>query len=483
MYETEVMGMVKKITDFKELKDKRCDVIGIGISNLPLLYMLSEVGARITARDKKTREELSELCDKLEAIGVSLVLGEGYLDGIDTDVIFRSPGVRPDLGSIPDAQKNGALLTSEMELFISLTKANLIAITGSDGKTTTTTLTHLFLSSQLEKSCMGKAYVGGNIGTPLLSEHSKMSERDYAVLELSSFQLMTLKSPIGRAAITNITPNHLDWHRNDMGEYISAKCNIFDDDTLLVLNAENKITKEIAEKRGSNMILFSSESSDFGEIVTPKMKNTSAIFVRNGYIILSDGSAEVPLLKVSDIKLPGKHNLENYMTAIALTYPLVDKEIYTSVAKSFGGVPHRLELVRELDGVRYYNSSIDSSPTRTAAALSAINETKVVICGGYDKNIPFEPLANALCENDIRAVVLTGATAKKIKSAILKCDKYSPERFDIIECESFDDAVLAAKNAANEGDCVLLSPASASFDRFKNFEARGEYFKSLVNSF
>lgn len=231
------------------------------------------------------------------------------------------------------------------------------------------------------------------------------------------------------------------------------------------------------------MILFSSESSDFGEIVTPKMKNTSAIFVRNGYIILSDGSSEVPLLKVSDIKLPGKHNLENYMTAIALTYPLVDKEIYTSVAKSFGGVPHRLELVRELDKVRYYNSSIDSSPTRTAAALSAINETKVVICGGYDKNIPFEPLANALCENDIRTVVLTGATAKKIKSAILKCDKYSPERFDIIECESFDDAVLAAKNAASEGDCVLLSPASASFDRFKNFEARGEYFKSLVNSF
>ena len=474
---------MKKITDFNELKGKRCDVIGIGISNLPLIYMLSDVGARITARDKKNREELLELCDKLEALGVSLVLGEGYLDGIDTDVIFRSPGVRPDLGSIPDAVKKGAILTSEMELFIALTKARLIAITGSDGKTTTTTLTHLFLNSQLKKIGVGKAYVGGNIGTPLLSEHKKMTEDDYAVLELSSFQLMTLKSPIGRAAITNITPNHLDWHRNDMSEYISAKCNIFGDETLLVLNAENAITKEIAEKRGKNMVLFSSRSSSYSEIVSSSMKNTSAIFVRDGYITLSDGSLEVPLLRADDIKLPGKHNLENYMTAIALTYPLVDKEIYTSVAKSFGGVPHRLELVRELDGVRYYNSSIDSSPTRTAAALSAIKEPKVVICGGYDKQIPFAPLAEALCENDIRAVVLTGATSQKIKSAILECEKYSPERFDIIERENFDEAVFAAKIAAKTGDCVLLSPACASFDRFKNFEVRGERFKSIVNKF
>jgi UDP-N-acetylmuramoylalanine--D-glutamate ligase len=294
---------------------------------------------------------------------------------------------------------------------------------------------------------------------------------------------MTLKSPIARAAITNITPNHLDWHRNDMEEYISAKCNIFGDETLLVLNAENDITKKIAEKRGKNMVLFSSKASSYSEIVPPAMKDTSAVFVKDGYITLSNGSIEVPLLKVADIKLPGKHNLENYMTAIALTSPLVDKEIYTSVAKSFSGVPHRLEPVRELDGVFYYNGSIDSSPTRTAAALSAIKEKKVVICGGYDKHIPFSPLADALCENNVRAVILTGATAQKIKSAILECEKYSPEKFEIIEREDFDEAVLAARNAAKAGDCVLLSPACASFDRFKNFETRGEYFKMLVNSF
>lgn len=479
----EVVAKVKKITDFNELRGKRCDVIGIGISNLPLLDMLSSVGAIITVRDKKTRAELPELCEKLEAMGISMVLGERYLEDIDTDVIFRSPGVRPDAGAIPNAQKSGALLTSEMELFISLTKAHLIAITGSDGKTTSTTLTHLFLSTQLERIGTGSAYIGGNIGTPLLSEYSKMGTNDYAVLELSSFQLMTLDSCVERAAITNITPNHLDWHRNDMGEYISAKCNIFGNDTLLVLNADNTITKEIAKKRGRNMILFSSKSTSYRDIADDSMKNTSAIFVHNGYITISDGTNEISLLKVDDIKLPGKHNLENYMTAIALTYPLVDKDIYTSVAKSFGGVPHRLEFVRELDGVRYYNSSIDSSPTRTAAALSAIKEKKVVICGGYDKHIPFAPLAEALCENDIRTVILTGATAQKIKSAILECEKYSSKRFDIIECEDFDEAVFAAKSVSATGDCVLLSPACASFDKFKNFEVRGEHFKSLVNSF
>ena len=470
---------MKKIDAIDDLRGVRCDVLGIGISNIPLIEVLIDVGAVVTARDKKNRDALGEICQDLEDRGVRLILGEDYLDGIDGEVIFRSPGIRPDAGSIESAVKRGALLCSEMELFLSLTKAKLFAITGSDGKTTTTTLTHLFLEKQLSADGKGRAYVGGNIGTPLLSRCAEMTERDCAVLELSSFQLMTLNDPPKRAAITNITPNHLNWHI-DMDEYIEAKKRIISEDGLLVLNAENEITAEIARRHTGKTVLFSSRKDSFDQIAGDSTGNISALFLRDGYIVYSDGTKEENLLKISDIKLPGVHNLENYMTAIGLTYGIVDPSVYTEIAKSFGGVAHRLELVRELDGVRYYNSSIDSSPTRTAAALSALEGEKVVICGGYDKNIPFEPLAEALCAQNVVCVVLTGATAKKIRSAILGYSGYDPEKMKIIEVADFDAAVTAAKESARRGESVLLSPACASFDAFKNFEERGNRFKSIV---
>lgn len=472
---------VKKINNIEELRGVRCDVLGMGKSNLPLIDILIAAGASVTVRDKKTRDAFGGLCEAFEQKGVSFILGEHYLDGIDTEVIFRSPGIRPDAGSIPVAVKNGALLSSEMELFVSLTKADILAITGSDGKTTTTTLTHLFMKAMCERYERGHAYVGGNIGTPLLSKCAEMSAKDTAVIELSSFQLMTMDFCPLRAAITNITPNHLNWH-TDMEEYIAAKCRLADGAGLLVLNADNSVTADIARERGKDMLLFSSNKSSYADIVSPSMKNTAAVFARDNDIIYSDGNTEVLLLRISDIKLPGKHNIENYMTAMALTYGLVDTDIYTEIARSFGGVEHRLELVRELDGVKYYNSSIDSTPTRTAAALGAVSGSKVVICGGYDKNISFEPLADALCEN-ARCAVLTGATAKKIKDAILSCEKYSPESLCIIERADFAEAVSAAHDAAYEGESVILSPACASFDAFADFEERGRFFKKLVNKF
>ena len=472
---------MKNLCNINDLKGKKCDVLGIGISNIPLIDVLTSAGAIVTARDKKDRAKLGDICDTLEKSGVRLILGDNYLDDLDGEIVFRSPGIRPDTPSISSAIKNGSLLSSEMELFLKLTKANVIAITGSDGKTTTTTLTHLFINTQLERSARGKAFVGGNIGSPLLPKHKEMNESDYAVLELSSFQLMTINTSPLRAAITNITPNHLNWH-TDMNEYISAKSNVFGEDTLLVLNADNSITLDIAKRRGRNMILFSSKKDSYSSIVDADMKNTSAIFLNGENIVWSDGISEDILLNVNDIKLPGIHNIENYMTAIALTYGIVDKKIYTEIAKSFGGVEHRLEFVREFNGVKYYNSSIDSSPTRTAAALSALNENKVVICGGYDKNIPFAPLADALCETT-RCVVLTGATAPKIKEALLACPKYSPEKLLVIQEDDFDNAVYAARDAARFGECVLLSPACASFDRFSNFEERGARFKNIVSAF
>ena len=471
---------MKKIDAMSDLCGVRCDVLGIGISNLPLIDLLIDNGAIVTARDKKDREALGEICDKLEKNGVRLVLGERYLDGIDGEVIFRSPGIRPDAGSIGEAVSAGALLCSEMELFLALTRARVIAITGSDGKTTTTTLTHLFLEKQLSRNGSGVAYVGGNIGTPLLSRCEKMTEGDFAVLELSSFQLMTVNDPPSRSAITNVTPNHLNWHV-DMEEYTEAKKRIISDGGLLVLNADNEITAAIAREHKGETVLFSSRKSSFAQIVGEVTdKKVTALFLRDGAIIRSDGMGEERLLEISDVKLPGVHNLENYMTAIGLTLGLVDISVYTEVARSFGGVAHRLELVRELGGVRYYNSSIDSSPTRTAAALSALEGKKVVICGGYDKNIPFEPLAEALCASEVVAVVLTGATAEKIKKAILAYEGYNSDKMKIVEAADFEGAAVAARAEAKDGECVLLSPACAGFDAFKNFEERGDRFKEIV---
>lgn len=468
---------MREIFCMEDLENITCDVLGLGISNLPLVDMLISVGARVTAYDKKSRAELGESAERLEALGVDLRLGEFPPKALSGDVIFRSPGIRPDIPAIADAVSRGALLTSEMELFIKLTKANIIGITGSDGKTTTTTLTHMFLSKQAERYKIGECYVGGNIGTPLLSKHREMTDEDFAVLELSSFQLMTLGTPIPRCAITNLSPNHLNWHV-DMDEYVAAKCHIFGDDSLLVLNAENEITASIAEKRKKNMILFSSKKNSYESIVSKNYINTGAIFVRNGAIIFFDGKVEHEVLKTADIRLPGVHNIENYMTAIALTYGLADADLYREVAVSFGGVPHRLEWIANINGVDFYNSSIDSSPTRTAAALSAITQKKVVICGGSDKNIPFAPLADALKSSDVRAVILTGESAEKIHAAL----SAAKANFEFIIEKDFTAAVRLAQSKALEGDALLLSPACASFDRFKNFEERGAYFKSIVLS-
>lgn len=466
---------IKEISDIKDLCGITCDVLGLGISNLPLVDMLISVGAHVTAYDKKSRAELGETADRLEALGVALHLGEFPPSALSGDVILRSPGIRPDIPAIKDAVTRGATLTSEMELFIRLTKASIVGITGSDGKTTTTTLTHLFLEKQAKRSSRGACYVGGNIGAPLLSKYKEMTADDIAVLELSSFQLMTLKTPISRCAITNLSPNHLNWHV-DMEEYVAAKCNIFGDSSLLVLNAENEITAGIASERKKNMILFSSKKNSYDEIVSKSYINTSAIFLRDGAVVFSDGKVECEVLKISDVKLPGTHNLENYMTAIALTYGLVDIDIYAEVARSFGGVPHRLEWITQINGVDFYNSSIDSSPTRTAAALSALTQTKVVICGGSDKNIPFAPLAEALKSSDVRAAILTGESAEKIHVALTEAGA----DFEFLIEKDFTAAVHLARSKALAGDALLLSPACASFDRFKNFEERGAFFKDIV---
>ena len=440
-----------------ELKGKTAAVIGIGISNTPLIDYLLKEGAKVTARDKKDLEKLpKDLTDRLTEKGVGLICGPGYLEGLDEEIIFRTPGLRFDTPELADAVSRGAVMTSEMELFFELCPCKIIAVTGSDGKTTTTTLI-----SEMIKKQYGKVFLGGNIGAPLLPDVDKMTPDDIAVVELSSFQLHTMKRSPNVAVITNLSPNHLDYHKG-MEEYADAKKNIFrhmKPGGTVVLNRNNGYTREMAKEvpEGCRVIFF----GEGGEVC----EKDGAVFF-----------GEDEIMKTADIILPGRHNLENYMAATAAAYPDVSAENIRDIARTFGGVEHRLELVRELNGVRYYNSSIDSSPTRTAAALSSFDKKVIVICGGYDKHIPFEPLADALYEH-AKTVVLTGATAGKIKEAI---DAANGKGLTVLTEPDFEKAVLAAVSCAKEGDCVILSPACASFDAFPNFMVRGNKFKEII---
>ena len=472
------MNILDENKVIKEVENKRVAILGLGVSNLPLVRMLvdSDVCKSITVFDKKTLSELGEEALALFEKGVKFVQG---FENIDADIIFRSPGIRPDIDGIAKAVSNGAVLTSEMEMFLKYTSAQTFAITGSDGKTTTTTLTGKFLS------CAGQTYVGGNIGTPLLDKCHNMTKRDSAVLELSSFQLMNMPYAPMYAAITNITPNHMDWHTSEQ-EYASAKYNIVGENTKrLVVNADNKATFDfgmnVLNNTEKEVFFFSSKTNVYTDVLSKRNDRAALFCIYEGAICKNDGVTCEKILSLDSIMIPGMHNVENYMTAIALTFGCVSIDVYEQVAKNFFGVEHRLELVRELDGVKYYNSSIDSSPTRTAAALSALKgKDIVIICGGYDKNLDYAPLADALIKG-VRAVVLTGATAKKIERAIYENEAFSSSNLQIVFEPEFESAVISASKLGKAGGCVLLSPASASFDRFKNFMERGKYFAELVN--
>lgn len=446
---------------------KSVAVLGIGVSNLPLIDFLLKYGAKVCARDMKDRERLgSELASSLEEKGVTLICGENYLENITEDIVFRSPGIRYDKPSLISAAKRGATVTSEMQLYFDITPARTIGITGSDGKSTTTTVISKILEADSRKT-----FLGGNIGFPLLPRIDDMDSCSYSVAELSSFQLHTMTKSPEIAVITNVTPNHLDYHLG-MDEYIDAKANVMkyqDASSRTVLNWENEVTRKLGKSAKGTVVYFSSKS-------VPDCENR--VHEKDGVIYYN----EEAILKSADIKIPGRHNVENYMAAIGALYGIVSTDSIREVAKNFGGVAHRCQLVRELCGVKYYNSSIDSSPTRTAAALSNFPQKTIVLCGGYDKNIPFEPLAAPLCEK-AKAVILCGATKDKIKSALISSEEYknASEKPEIYETADLAESVKVASEIAKDGDIVLLSPACASFDAFKNFEERGNFFVECVN--
>lgn len=443
---------------FCNLKGKKTYVIGAGVSNTPLIKMLTESEALVTVCDKK--EDLGELGKELLQLGVQLHLGENYLENIDADVVFRSPGIRPDNPAFLKAIEKGAVLTSEMEVFFEVCPCKIIAVTGSDGKTTTTTL----ISKLLEEAGF-KVHIGGNIGKPLLPDIENINENDIAVLELSSFQLFSIKKSPSVAVITNLEPNHLDWHK-DYKEYIEAKKNIMlyqRENDILVTNAANPDSIEVAKETKGILRTFS-------------RKCDALCRLEGNYIVY--GSEK--LLNINDIAIPGLHNVENYMTAISAVYDFVNKEVIAKVAKTFGGVKHRIEFVRELDGVKYYNDSIASSPSRAIAGLNSFEQKIIMIAGGYDKKIPYDVLGPVICQR-VKKLVLLGATAPKIKQAVTEAEEYKDGMPEIKEATDLKNAVDLAKEGAVSGDVVILCPASASFDMFKNFEERGNKFKELVN--
>ena len=447
------------------LRGKKLAVLGIGVSNTPLIRLLCGAGLDVAARDRRETLDAGQR-EELEALGAELVLGEGYLDGLTgCDVIFRTPGLRPDLPQIAAAVDAGAELTSEMEAFFQVCPATLVAVTGSDGKTTTTTIT-----AGLLEAAGKKVWVGGNIGHPLLDRAEEMQPGDFAVLELSSFQLMTMRQSPHIAAVTNLAPNHLDVHRS-MEEYVDAKRNILrfqGPGDRAVLNWDNDITRSFAKDAPAAVRWFSFREEPEGD----------AVFYRDGAVWLKDNTGTRQLLRREDILLPGDHNVENYMAAIAAVQAYVSPEVIRRYARTFGGVEHRIELVRELDGVRWYNDSIGTSPSRTQAGLRSFPEKVILIAGGYDKHIPYDPLGPELVAH-VKRMFLTGDTAPKLRAAAENAPGYSPELV-IEDCASLEDAVREARAAARPGDVVLLSPASASFDRYKNFMERGRAFKELV---
>ncbi len=448
---------------FHSLRGKSIAVLGLGVSNRPLVRLLLDFGCDVTGCDRTPREKLEEEVLELERLGCKLSLGDTYLDGIQADVVFRTPGMHPGNPAIEALRNRGAKITSEMEVFFELCRCRTIAITGSDGKTTTTTLV-----SELLKAEGKKVWLGGNIGTPLLSSLPEMEESDFAVVELSSFQLMDMERSAQRAVITNLSPNHLDVHK-DMDEYIEAKKNIYkfqNADGLLVVNADNDITAPL---------LGNGETRYFSRQKTPE----NGVYLLDGVIYRAKNGASEAVMPASVILLPGIHNVENYMTAIAVTDGLVSDDTIRKVAAEFGGVEHRIELVRVKDGVRFYNDSIASSPSRTMAGLRSFPEQVILIAGGYDKQIPFDVLGPEICVH-VKKLYLTGATAQKIYDAVVNCGEYAEGKPEIFVIEDFTETVHAAAAGAVEGDVVLLSPACAAFDKFKNFMVRGQFFKKLV---
>ena len=451
----------------ESMKGKTIALCGIGGSNLPLIKLFHKYGAKVLACDKRERDALGENAALAESYGAELRLGEGYLTNLNADIIFRTPGMKFYMDELTDARQNGTVVTSEMEVFFDLCPCKIIAVTGSDGKTTTTTII-----SELLKAEGFTVHLGGNIGRPLLPDIESIDPNDIAVVELSSFQLISMRKSPDIAVVTNLAPNHLDIHK-DMQEYIDAKKNIVLHQNgfgKAVLNLDNDISNSFEEYVRGDCCKFSRRC---------KVSN-GAYMDESGKIIMNCHGTETEVMNAHDIKIPGLHNIENYLAAITAVWGMVSVEVIRKVAMEFGGVEHRAELVRELDGVKYYNDAIGTSPTRTIKGTLSLYDRKIIlIAGGYDKHLSYDEMGEIIPDK-VKVLILFGATADKIESATRAAQHYQEGSPLIIRVSSMEEAVQQARAHAQSGDIVSMSPASASFDMYKNFAEKGLHFKSIV---
>ncbi len=458
----------EKLNEFNDyIRYRKVAIIGLGVSNIPLLDYLYEKKANVTIFDEREYNQIpKDVNEKISKYGFVLHFGKNCLQYLKNfNVIFRSPSCLPTKPELVEEANRGALVTTEVELLMKMCPAKIIGITGSDGKTTTTSL----INSILQKAGYN-TFLGGNIGTPLFTKLPEITPQDIVVLELSSFQLMGMEVSPQIAVITNITPNHLNIHK-DYQEYIDAKKNIFkyqDENGLLVLNYDNEITRECAKEAHGKVIFFSSKTK-----------------LDNGYIVDEDVIKECDdkvrkhILNTEDVILRGNHNYQNIATAIATTASLVDIETAVKAIKEFKPVEHRIEFVEEVDGVKWYNDSASSSPSRTLSGINAFKEKIILIAGGYDKNLDYTPLAKPIIDK-VKTLILIGQTSGKIYEVVKNELEEENRHLDIYMCETLEETIPIAKKNASRGDVVLFSPASASFDMFKNFADRGNKFKELV---
>ncbi len=462
--------MNENLSSFKErIIKQRVAVIGLGASNTSLVEYLGKLGVNLTVFDQGTREDLKDRIEAVKDYNIDFCLGGHQLSRLKGfDVIFKTPVIRPDIPELSEEQKNGAVVTSVMEVFFDLCPAEIFAVTGSDGKTTTSAIIYEFL-----KEAGYHCLLGGNTGTPLLSRIDEVRPEHKIVLELSSFQLMTMKKSPQEAVITNIFPNHLDMYKS-MEEYLEAKKNIYryqDGNGLLVLNYDNGITRGLATEAPGRTVYFSR---------TCELE--SGAFLKDDLLCFRENDKASEILQQKDILLPGNHNVENYLAAIAATRAYANTDAVARAASALSPMEHRMEFVREIGGVRYYDDSMGSSPSRTMAALNAFDGRVVLIAGGYDKNLSYDPMGDVLVEK-VKHLILMGQTASMIEMALMRkvIGKYRGMNIRITHCSTLKQAVDCASLSARPGDIVLLSPASAGFELFKDFNERGNLFKDYVN--
>ena len=453
------------------IQGKKVAFIGAGVSHKRCIEQFVELGAQVTLCDqKKSLEDFGAYADTLRRLHVRLSLGEHYTDGFaGQDIIMRTPGYEYYKPELQAALQAGTKVTSEVELFFELCPCEIVAVTGSDGKTTTTTLI-----SKMFEAAGRKVFLGGNIGAALLPQLADVTPEAVAVVELSSFQLISMRVSPKVAVVTNVTPNHLDHHK-DMQEYIDAKRNILlwqVPPCRAVLGFENEISRGMQKDCKGEQVWFTRlHDTDKGAFL--RESDDTLCYAENGVV--------TPILPRAEVKLRGLHNVENLLAAIAAVWGRVPVEAMRQVGSTFTGVEHRIEPVRTLDGVTYYNDSIASSPTRTIAGLRSFDQKIILIAGGYDKKIPYEPLAPEILAH-VKTLVLMGATGPRIEAAVRACPGFDESALTILHADSMQHAVELARGAARPGDVVSLSPASASFDLYPNFEVRGRDYKNIVNN-